>query len=189
MKVTLNTYPSYAKTYVVDFPKLNGGLNLRELDYRLDVNQSPAMRNLWWQDGVLQCRDGQRFLSDATTLGKGYACSKRPFHGREFFHIGSSIYYATPPVTVGASPESFALTPVITGVPENRGTFLRYGGDLMYKNRGGFYRVKYNSETDVFTAMDMSLVENAYTPVILINAVPANGSGSTSSVFSALAAG
>ena len=179
MKVTLNTYPSYAKTYVVDFPKLNGGLNLRELDYRLDVNQSPAMKNLWWQDGVLQCRDGQRFLSSATTLGKGYACSKRPFHGREFFHIGGSIYYATPPVTVGASPESFTLTPVITGVPENRGTFLRYGGDLMYKNRGGYYRIKYNSETDVFTAVDMSLVENAYTPIIVINASPTNGSGTT----------
>lgn len=179
MKVTLNTYPSYAKTYVVDFPKLNGGLNLRELDYRLDVNQSPDMKNLWWQDGVLQCRDGQRFLSSATTLGKGYACSKRPFHGREFFHIGGSIYYATPPVTVGASPESFTLKPVVTGVPENRGTFLRYGGDLMYKNRGGFYRIKYNSETDVFTAVDMSLVENAYTPVIVINASPTNGSGTT----------
>ena len=179
MKVTLNTYPSYAKTYVVDFPKLNGGLNLRELDYRLDVDQSPNMKNLWWQDGVLQCRDGQRFLSETTELGTGWACSKRPFHGREFFHIGGSIYHATPPVTVGASPASFTLTPVITGVPENRGTFFRYGGDLMYKNRGGFYRIKYNSETDVFTAVDMSLVENAYIPIILINAAPANGSGST----------
>lgn len=179
MKVTLNTYPSYPKTYVVDFPKLNGGLNLRELDYRLDVNQSPEMKNLWWQDGVLQCRDGQRYLSAATELGTGFACSRRPFHGREFFHIGGSIYCATPPATIGAAPTSFTLKPVITGVPENRGTFLRYGGDLIYKNRGGFYRIKYNSDTDVFTAVDMSLVENAYTPVIVINAAPENGSGTT----------
>lgn len=180
MKVTLNTYPSYAKTYAVDFPKLNGGLNIRELDYRLGVNQSPNMKNLWWQDGVLQCRDGQRFLSSSTEFGTGFACAEALFHGRVFFHIGNGIYQTTPPAPVGTSgvaAADFTLTPVVTDVPENRGTFFRYGGDLLYKNRGGFYRIEYDGETDAFTAVDMSLVENAYIPVILLNASPENGSG------------
>ena len=182
MRVNLNSYPSYAKTYVVDFPKLNGGLNIRELNYRLEVNQSPNMKNLWWQDGVLQCRDGQRYVSSSTELGIGYACEEEPFWGHAFFHIGAALYKADLSVLQSGEsyhPEAFTLTPVLSGIPQNRGTFFRYDGCLFYKNRGGFYKISYNAETAVFTAVDMSLPENTHTPIIVINASPSNGSGTT----------
>ena len=182
MRVNLNSYPSYAKTYVVDFPKLNGGLNIRELNYRLEVNQSPSMKNLWWQDGVLQCRNGQRYLADSEELGTGWACADEPFWNHAFFHIGAAIYAADLAASQGDESEStadFTLTPVLSGIPQNRGTFFRYDGCLFYKNRGGFYKISYSVETAVFTAVDMSLPVNTHTPIIVINASPSNGSGTT----------
>ena len=183
MKVSLNLMPKYPKTYVVDFPKLSGGLNIHELNYRLEVNQSPNMKNLWWQDGVLQCRDGQRFLSDSTALGKGYACESEPFWGHAFFHIGTGLYHADLSGLEDYEPGAtitFSLTAIMSSVPENRGTFFRYDGCLYYKNKGGFYKIAYSSGGGgTFTATDMTAAVNAYTPIIVINADPSNGSGTT----------
>ena len=82
----LTHVPNQHATKVIDFPRLDGGLSLWELDYRLDRNQSPEMMNLWWQDGVLQCRDGQEYISDAE-LGTGYTCAAELFWDNAFFHI------------------------------------------------------------------------------------------------------
>ena len=56
----ISPMPGQRAVHLLDLSRLDGGLNLQELDYRLAANESPEMRNLWWQDGVLQCRDGQR---------------------------------------------------------------------------------------------------------------------------------
>ena len=55
------------------FRNLSGGLNLWELDYRMDADQSPEMKNLWWRDGLLGCRDGQELLSKSAP-GPGLCC-------------------------------------------------------------------------------------------------------------------
>jgi len=172
MKIALSSYPSAQKTYVVDFPKLTGGLNLWELDYRLDANQSPNMKNLWWQDGVLQCRDGQTYISDNTALGVGYTCYGSLFWGHAFFHIGGRLYYGDP--TGG----ELTLAQLCDGVPENRGTFFRYFDWLFYKNKGGFYRIAYDSEAETPFSVE-NVADLAYTPVILMNASPTYGSGDT----------
>ena len=182
MKVSLNTMPAFSKTYAVDFPKLNGGLNIRELNYRLEVNQSPNMKNLWWQDGVLQCRNGQRYIADGSALGAGYACFPQLFWGCAFFHIGTGLYYVD--LADGGNITLWSETArefhaVIADVPENRGTFFRYDGCLFYKNRGGFYKIQRDAETGTFTATDMSSAEVAYTPIVVINADPEKGSGTT----------
>lgn len=171
MRVSLGSLPSANREYSIDFPQLNGGLNLWELDYRMDANQSPNMKNMWWQDGVLQCRDGQIAIWEDSTLGAGRSCYSALFWGRAFFHIGTGIY-------MGAwSGNTFALTELYTGLSENRGTFFRYLDWLFYKNKGGFVRITYNTDKDSFTAEDMTTL--AYTPVITINADPAYGSGDT----------
>ena len=111
-KISLSSVPSQHATKMVDFPRLDGGLNLWELDYRLGRNQSPEMKNLWWQDGVLQCRDGQSYLYGPSKeqmasplpagvepwvdLGTGYTCTPELFWGYAFFHIGSKLYYLDP---------------------------------------------------------------------------------------------
>jgi len=217
MKVSLNTMPAYPQTRVVDFPELNGGLNLRDLSYRLEPNQSPDMKNLWWQNGILQSRDGQYYISDGQDRGVGYACDSTLFWGNAFFHIGDKLFRAD--MTVFEDPTDLnaemTLVELISGVPENRGTFFRYGDSLYYKNKGGYFRIDYHAassapedetsetetpgETEVpseedpdepdtppeeipgsaerFSVVDMTTGENAYTPVIVINADPLNGSG------------
>ena len=172
MWVNLSKYPSESKTYAVDFPKLTGGLNLWELDYRMDPNQSPDMKNLWWQDGVLQCRDGQSFLEAGTALGAGHTCYGALFWDCAFFHIGKGLYYGN------MKEDNFSLVKLTGDVPENRGTFFRYLDWLFYKNKGGFYKISYDPDADpVFSVINVA--DSAYTPVILLNADPDYGSGDT----------
>lgn len=169
MRVNLGSYPAHSKEYVEHFEMLNGGLNLSQLAYRLKNNESPNMRNLWWQEGVLQCRDGQAWVNSDTTRGVGYTCYSELFHGRAFFHIGSRIWYADP------TDGDFVMTPLAEGVPGNRGTFFRYGERLYYKNRGGFFRIAWDGST--FTAEPVG--GDPYVPTTIINADPSYGSGDT----------
>jgi hypothetical protein len=168
MYVNLNQYPSASKTYVMDFPELSGGLNLQELEYRLKPNQTPDVRNLWWQDGLLQCRDGQVYLSK-NEIGVGHTCYSSLFFGNAFLHIGTKLYRAD------MTKDTFSLVDLGLTVPSFRGTFFRYLDWLFYKTRGGYYRIEYKD--GAFTAIDA--ITKAYTPVIVINADPATGAGDT----------
>lgn len=171
MRVRLSSLPDPPKEYMLDFPRLDGGLNLWDLDYRLDNNQSPEMKNLCWLSGALGCRDGQTWVSQ-TQLGAGYACCEDLFWGHAFFHIGSALYHGDVSTAMGDTP-SLTLTALTPVVPQARGTFFRYGDSLYYKNPGGYFRIDYDPEGPIFSA---SAVE-AYAPIILINADPATAAG------------
>ena len=162
--------PAAKREYAVDYQKLDGGLNLWDLDYRMERNESPRMENLWWRDGVLCCRDGQNACDGVDEDGKkagpgtGYAASNGQFHGMEFFHIGAGIYYGDP------SQEDMTLTKLCEGIPEVRGTFFQYDGALYYKTKGCFKKI---TKEETFAAADVA----GYVPVIVLNADPATGSG------------
>jgi hypothetical protein len=145
---------------------LSGGLNIYDLDYRLGVNESPDMKNLNWNDGVLSSRDGQVWVS-STALGVGYACAPELFWGKMFFHVGAKLYYMDPDA---ATP---TMTELYTGVSEIRGTFFRYGDYLMYKTRGAYIQIRYISASDTFGAIDVV----PYVPIIQINTDPTSHSG------------
>lgn len=171
-RISLSSLPSQHATKVIDFPKLNGGLNLWELDYnRLDNSQSPDMKNLWWADGILQSRDGQVYAIEPGDVGVGYACTQELFWDHAFFHIGTKLFWADP----GAEPMHY--TELTDGVPQVRGTFFRYGDHLYYKTKGAFIQITYNPTAPHFTAK--SLADGAYVPTILLNAEAATGSGDT----------
>lgn len=170
MRVSLSSLPNAHPTKVVNFQRLDGGLNLWELDYRLNENESPDMKNLWWQDGVLQCRDGQEYLVKHEGLGRGYTAFDSLFWGNAFLHIGSAIYYFDPEVS---NP---AMKKLMSGIPANRGVFFRYGDHLYYKNKGCFVQIRY-SATGGERFSVQSMADLAYTPVTVINADPDTGSG------------
>ena len=183
-RINLRYMPSQPKTYVKQFQKLDGGLNLWELDYLLPDNQSSDMLNLWWHDGVLQCRDGQRYVTASPyATAEGYTCCSEPFWDYIFFHIGSKIYYVKSdqlsPTGDDELPTPIDLTPGKTPLIESRGTFFRFRDWLMYKNPGGFYRIEYKPGSagapPQFQLVNMT--EDPFTPVIAINADPATGSG------------
>lgn len=169
MRVNLSNLPDPPKEYVVDFPRLDGGLNNWELDYRLDANESPEMMNLIWKDGALCCRDGQTRLT-VESPGTGWSAYERLFWDNGFFHIGDGLYrveLSNP----GAEPESLSYVKVLEGVPENAGSWFVYDGALFYKNRGGYFRIDY--EDGGFTA---GAVET-YDPIVQINTEPTTGAG------------
>ena len=97
--ISTSKLPSPPTRQVVNLYNLSGGLNLWELDYRMDTDQSPEMKNLWWRDGLLSCRDGQEFVSKAQ-LGTGYCCYEKPFWGHMIAHIGDGLYAAKPGSTM-----------------------------------------------------------------------------------------
>ncbi len=157
--------PTPAREYTVTFPRLDGGLNTWELNYRLGVNESPEMKNLWWKEGTLCCRDGQVYAS-GEKLGTGWSAYETDYYGHVLFHIGDALYAARV-----EDPEKLTLQKLAGDVPENRGTWFCYGGKLYYKNRGGYFCIAEENEM-----LACSIVE-AYTPVILINADPATAAG------------
>ncbi len=166
----LSDLPDPKKEYTQRFENLSGGLNLRDLDYLLKVNESPEMKNLNWHDGVLACRDGQTLLSKSR--GQVYACAEEPFHDRLVVHCGASLYAVT--------PNTGAWTPLMQNVAQERGTFFRYNEFLMYKNRGGYYKIAYREASDGLFAASIYSDENqseAFIPTIQLNTDPKTGAG------------
>lgn len=170
MRVSLSKLPSPPREYVVNFPRLDGGLNTWELDYRLKDSESPEMVNLWWRAGALCCRDGQSRLTGGVAPGVGWSACERPFWGHGFFHIGSGLYHA--PVDE-PNVSGLELSLLLDGVPENRGSWFVYGDGLYYKNRGGYVRVSHDRESGTFSAEAVS----AYVPTIFINTEPTTAAG------------
>lgn len=168
--VDLSGLPDPKKEYTQRFENLSGGLNLRDLDYLLKPNESPEMKNLNWHDGVLACRDGQTLLSKSH--GRVYACAEEPFHDRLVVHCGASLYAVT--------PSTGSWMPLLQNVAQERGTFFRYDEFLMYKNRGGYYKIAYRESSDGLFAASIYSDESrseAFVPVIQLNTDPKTGAG------------
>ena len=172
MKVSV---PDKHSTRVVDFPRLDGGLNIKDLDYRLDNNQSPEMKNLWWQDGILQSRDGQRVICGSPADNAVcYGGSPELFHDCWVCHIGDKLYYA--PIYDDMGPDDRVdFMEIAEGVPRNRGTFFLYDEHLYYKNAGAFLKISESEETGYLEVSDVA--DEAYVPIIVMNAAPSTGSG------------
>ena len=71
--LSTSSLPSAKTEYSVDYDKLDGDLNLWNLDYRMGRNESPEMENLWWRDGVLWKECGYKgiaYAPDNKYMGK-----------------------------------------------------------------------------------------------------------------------
>ncbi len=169
-RVKVSDLPS--REYTIRFPRLDGGLNTWELGYRLDANESPEMKNLWWQNGALCSRDGQVYLNDEGR-GIGRTVYEGLFHDHAFFHSGDKLYSAYIPHTdvVTMLKNGVVLQEIRSDVGESAGTWFRYGEKLYYKNRGGYYGIAVDGTT--VTCEEVV----AYTPIILINTDPTTAKG------------
>lgn len=92
--VQTDSLPDARREYAVMLSGLTGGLNTYDPRERLRDGESPEMKNLLWMNGALSCRDGQLWRMQRAN-GRGWACSGTLFHGRAFFHIGTTLYCST----------------------------------------------------------------------------------------------
>lgn len=168
--VNLAHMPNAKAEYTVNFSNLDGGLNLSELEYRLKPDESPAMKNLLWREGVLCCRDGQEWVTEEQDIGAGIALYERPFWGYLVAHIGEGLYALDPKAE---EPEWELLQNI--GADIGRGTFFHYFDKLYYKAPGVYVEIAYN-ENAVGLKLSGGSV-SGYVPIIQINTDPEFASG------------
>ena len=175
--VNLRYMPDPKTEYVANFENLTGGMNIFDLEYKLKPNESPMLKNLTWRNGHLGCRRGQ--LPRATIPGNGPVYEMYPglYHDKAIVHSGAGIF--------AWAPKENTITRLVSGVPQNGGTFFRYNDDLFYKNRGAYIRIFYDAsdENAPIKAAPMSNSPEgggdfcAYVPTVSMNADPTTGAG------------
>lgn len=131
-----------------------GGINLRDLEYEQEVNQSPYMLNVMYRNGAF----GKRFGQEIHSTYADTVYSTIYFDGSIFVHAGTQIYKNT----------EGTISSVGSGFPESSGIFIVYAQKLYYLISTGFY--VYNTTFNTVSA---------YVPDLLINCKP-DGSHSDS---------
>lgn len=166
MNPNIRKSPKPNKEYTLTYPALTGGINLYDSEQDLQPNETPAMENLLWKNGMLRSRKGQAWLTE-TAFGTPYAACPRLWHGYMFAHIGQKLYAFD--TRLGNCVTLYNPCPAV------RGTFFAYNEKLYYKTRGAYIEItaNWNGYYYTFTAADVT----PYVPVITINASPYNGAG------------
>lgn len=185
--VKLSSMPDPLTTRVSSIQNLSGGLNLHDIAWQVGSTQSPAMRNMWWEDGALRSRPGQTAYNEGLvwdpSQGELYADfpgTVHPilYHGWHVYTIGNMM------CAVPQGPQ-WDLRDIVHMKDEGedsqclpgleRGSFFLYDGVLYYKAPGIYYKI---------TVSDFELYEGSgiyrlqaedvvpYTPTTYINAVP-----------------
>ena len=163
------SYPS-PTIRCIDISSLNGGLNLWDLDYRLEANQSPDLVNVYWQDGSLSSRPGQAYVyesaaDDEHKYGAFCACYERPWQNYIIAHKGSMLYKI--------DPSTGEHTRIYDGELSTSpgGNFFVFGNKLYYLSGHGDYVVI----DQTCRASDVS----PYIPIVIVNRKPDGTGGDT----------
>ena len=132
-----------------------GGLNLKDLEFEQEVNQSPYMLNVMYRNGAFGKRYGQSIHTQFDD--EVYAITS--YAGKIYAHAGTKIYELDGDTTIEVMDE----------VPESSGLFITYSQKLYYLNSNGIYVLE-TGETTEFVAPDI------YVPDFIINCRP-DGTG------------
>ena len=128
------------KEYVINYENLSGGLNISKPSYQLFQNESPEMKNLRYIDGRLCSREGQTECLTSES-GAGHAAYRFFWHGSIFAHVGDKLILMRNSQCAMPNEEVWEEEILISGIPEIRGTFFVYDGNLYYKARGAYIRI------------------------------------------------
>ena len=174
MRVNLSSMPDPKALNTVSFENMRGGINLADDPVRVGSTQSPDMLNMWYRDGVLKKRAGQRRMAEPTAEGReaGHVwCYDKQFNGMVVYLDGTAIRYFDPtkdPIVI----QTVAGTKIPEGKPH--GTFFAFDERLYYKADGVYLRLNYE---DGEITCDNILWKNGakyemdgvYEPIIAIN--------------------
>lgn len=179
--VKLSNMPSPPTSRVSDIRSLVGGLNIHDIPWQIGSDQSPEMKNMWWNDGALRNRPEQTTYNngaikpvtgatdaDYPSAGYGYL-----YHGWYVFHCNGQFITLSEDLTYhhviqqkGSTDAFSADFPI--------GTFFMHNDVLYYKAKGAYVAITvsdtYVEEMGV-NALCAAPVE-PYIPTILMNGDP-----------------
>ncbi len=125
-----------------------GGLNLKDLEFEQNINQSPYMLNMMYRNGSFSKRYGQEIYKKySSTI---YAVIL--FDGKLAVHSGDKMYYDG--------------NQIASGLPQKKGLFAKFAQSLFYFS-DKFYQYKKVNGAYKWGEID------AYVPDVLINCAPA----------------
>ena len=112
------------KMYEIPQPGI-GGLNLKDLEFEQEVNQSPYMKNVMYRNGAFAKRYGQALMQSANgdLEFSGEVYSIICFDDMIFVHAGDKVYTYT---------ENTNQVSLSGTLPEAKGQFIVYAQKLYY---------------------------------------------------------
>lgn len=121
--------------------RIDGGLNVRDIEIQLNNNQSPYMVNLNADDrGALTKRWGQRYVYP-TSLGEGSVHAVYPsYKGKKVLHHGTKLY---------TQEGSNQPVEIYSGLNNAKGAFFLFADKLYYLNAGKYIVYDGNTVQDV----------------------------------------
>ena len=134
--------PTEYKEFKIDTP-CSGGINLKDLEYELEENQSPDVLNMMYRNGSFCKRYGQEYYKsfDAQVYSLAY------FNDSLIVHAGDKIYKDD--------------TQIASNMPTKKGLFINFNRLLYYLN-DGYYQFDGETWKEV----------EPYIPELVINRKP-----------------
>ena len=142
------------RDFDIDMPG-SGGVNLKDLQFELDVNQSPSMLNMFYKNGHLRKRYGQEewysFANESQIDAIGY------YSGDVFVATDGAIYKG--------NPEEKNFTKLIEDNRINgKSKLINFGRNLYFWNSEAF--LVYDKDNNTFKEVEL------YVPDVVINRKP-----------------
>lgn len=182
--VNLSNMPSPPKTRVSAIQNLRGGLNIHDMPWQINADQSPDMKNMMWSDGALRSRPGVTAYNTGAVVEKGDETTHNFTDIRAYGYAHHGWYVICNPgrgvftALSADDPTYWVDIESVDGgafpVEHTDGMFFMHNGVLFYKSVGGFYRITVGEQTDETSGLPMLLAENVegYVPTTYINATP-----------------
>lgn len=150
---------------------LNGGLNLADTEFQLNENETNNCLNVWYQNGELDKRWGQKYLNDSEVVeNNGHSIYKHYFKGLIVKHSGTKLYTQ--------DPVSGVTTEIYSGLNDTDSRLFKYNSNIYLKQVGKYVQWDGTSASDVVP----------YIPNVLLNGQP-DGSGDTDEDYNRLGTG
>lgn len=179
--VRLSNMPSPPQTRVSNVQTPIGGLNLRDIAWQVEADQSSDLRNMWWEEGALRSRPEQethnngmvRSIDSQGFVESVVASHAHLYNGWYVMHWGDGLYALSEDCEVyHRLSEQGGSTPFKIGA--SAGTFFLFGGVLYYKNRGAFVAItETRTGVDGYDLRELCAASVVpFVPTILVNADP-----------------
>ncbi len=138
--------------------KLDGGLDLANIEFELPEDKTPDCLNMWYKDGILDKRWGQDFIkSDEAPESNGWSVYRYIYKSFIIKHTGTKLYKQDPSTGV--------ITEIHTGLNDAKSKLFKYNGNIYLKQAGNYVQWDGTTASAVVP----------YGPTIIINRLPTGG--------------